>query len=507
MKKVLKYLFSTQSMIILSLIANIVVYVLCAVFMDWWVYGIFALLGLILALVISKNTIMTFANKVEWALIVLIMPFFGVLLYFFTRGRNGTRKERKTWQEISNQSEEFLEIDSEIEQGLKDCCMETYNQCKYITNFTGMPINNNAEVKYFSEGEKYFDVLLNHIKKAKKYIFIEAYKIKEGRVWDDLFAILKQKAREGVEIKLLYDDGGNIDSFYDKRTFYKLDNHLIIARPFNRIKCNFNLSATNRNHKRIVVIDGTEAFFSSMDFSDESANILQPFGYHKDVGIKIKGSAVWNLTVLFLRNWKMTTKDEIDYASYKPKYENLKVKEFILPFGANPITIEPVTKNVYINAISSAKESIIITTPYLILDHEINCIIKLASKKGVDVKIVVPSTFKNKWQQNMTRTYYADLIRSGVHICEYLPGYMHCNVLVIDNGTAIISTANFDFRHMYKNYEGSVVIYNSEVINEIKNDLEIAVSGSKFITLRDIRKCKWYDKLHGIILRNLKPMM
>ena len=211
--------------------------------------------------------------------------------------------------------------------------------------------------------------------------------------------------------------------------------------------------------------------------------------------------------MLFLRNWKLTTKDEIDYASYKPKYEVLKGKEYVLPFGANPITIEPVTKNVYINAISSAKESIIITTPYLILDHEINCIIKLASKKGVDVKIVVPNTFKNKWQQNMTRTYYADLIRSGVHICEYLPGYMHCNVLVIDNGTAIVSTANFDFRHMYKNYEGSVVIYNSEVVNEIREDLEVAVSGSKSITLRDIRKCKWYDKLHGIILRNIKPML
>ena len=507
MKKLYKFLFSTQFMLALAFFANVAIYIVCAIFLDWWYYGIFAIFALLIALTISKNTIITFSNRIAWAIVVIIMPFFGLALYYYTRGRNGTKKERKTWQEISNQSEEFLEVDSETETALKKNNVETYNQCRYITNFTGMPVNNNSSIKYFNEGDKYFDSILNAIKKAKKYVFVESYRYKQGKVWDELFAVLKQKAREGVEIKFLYDDEGNIGTFDDKRTFFKLENHLIIAKAFNKIKLRFNLSSSNRDHRRMVVIDGVDAYFSSMDFSDESANIVQPYGYFKDVGIKVSGKAVWNLTVLFLTNWKLTTNEEIDYASYKPEYEPIKSKEYILPFGANPITIEPVTKNVYINAINSAKESIIITTPYLILDNEINSIIKLASKKGIDVKIVVPNTPKVKWQHNLSKTYFADLIRAGVQICEYLPGYIHCNMLVVDNATTIISTANMDFRHMYKNYECSVLIYNSNVITDIRRDLETAVANSHVVTLRDLRKRKWHEKLHGVILRNLKPMM
>lgn len=507
MKKLYNFLFSSQFMLALMFIANVIVYILCAIYLDWWCYGIFVLFGLILAMTISRSTIDSMANRLMWAVVVLIMPFFGITLYYFTRGRNGTKKERKVWQDISNRSEEYLEIDKTCEEQLKKTNIETYNQCRYVTNFTGMPVSNNSAVKYFNEGDKYFDSILASIRKAKKYVFIESYKFIQGKVWDELFAVLKQKAREGIEIKFLYDDEGNIDTFEDNRTFYKLENHLIIARPFNKIKFKFNLSSSNRDHRRLVVVDGEDAYFSSMDFSDVSANIEQPFGYYKDVGLKISGNAVWNFCILFLTNWELATSEKIEYNNYLPKYEPIKTKDYILPFGANPITIEKVTKNVYLNAINSAKESIIITTPYLILDNEINIIIKLASKKGIDVKIVVPSKSEEKWQQYISKTYYADLIKSGVQICEYMPGYIHCNALVIDNATAIITTANMDFRHMYKNYECSVILYNSNVITDIKQDLELAITNSHIVTLRDLRKRKWYDKLSGAMLRNLKPLM
>lgn len=507
MKKLYNFLFSTQFMLLLMFIANVIVYAVCAAYLGGWVYGIFMFAGMILAMTLSNSSIETMATRLLWFIVTLIMPFFGVTLYYFTRGRNGTKKERKIWQDISNRSEEYLEIDTKCEEELKKTDIETYNQCRYVTNFTGMPVNNNSSVKYYNEGDKYFDSILASIRKAKKYIFIESYKFVQGKIWDELFQELKQKAREGVEIKFLYDDKGNLDTFEDTRLFYKLENHLIMAKPFNKIKFKFNLSTSNRDHRRLVIVDGEDAYFSSMDFSDECANIEQAHGHYKDIGLKISGKAVWNLCTLFLTNWELATSERIDYNSYLPTFEPIKSKEFILPFGANPITIEKVTKNVYINAINSAKESIIITTPYLILDSEINVIIKLASKKGIDVKIVVPSTCREKWQQNLSRTYYADLIRSGVQICEYMPGYIHCNALVIDDATAIITTANMDFRYMYKNYESSVLLYNSPVIADIKQDLELCVTNSHVVTLRDLRKRKWYEKLHGMILRNLKPLM
>ena len=507
MKKLYSFLFSAQFMLALMLVANIIVYVLCSVYLAWWCYGIFVIIGLIIAMSISNATIETVGTKIAWIVVVLVMPFFGITLFIFTRGRNGTKKERQVWQEISNRSEEALEVDTECEAQLKKTNIETYNQCKYVTNFTGMPVNNNSTVKYYNEGDKYFESVMAAIKKAKKYIFIEAYRYQQGKIWDELFQILKQKAREGVEIKFLYDDEGSINAFEDARTLAKLENHLIMAKPFNKIKLKFNISTANRDKRRIVVVDGEEAFFTSMDFADECANIESPARYYKDVGIKLSGKAVWNLCILFLTNWELATQEKIDYNCYMPKYEPIKSKDYILPFGANPVTIEKVTKNVYLNAINSAKESIIITTPYLILDSEINIIIKLASKKGIDVKIVLPSESTTRWQQHLSRTYYADLIRSGVQICEYLPGYIHCNTLVIDNATAIITTANMDFRRLYKNYDCSVIIYNSNVINDIKQDLEMAVNNSHIVTLRDLRKRKWYEKVNGTILRNLKPLM
>lgn len=507
MKKLYNFLFSTQFMLILTFIANIIVYILCAKFMAGWVYGIFVSIGLIVALALSRNQIDTVANKLAWLLVVLVMPFFGLIFYYFTRGRNGTKQDRRIWQDISNRSEESLEVDTECEALLKKTNIETYNQCRYVTNFTGMPVYNNSTAKYFNEGDKYFDSILNSIRKAKKFIFVESYRFSEGKIWDQLFQVLKDKAREGVEVKFLYDDEGNLDSFEDNRTFYKLENHLIIARPFNKIRFKFNLSASNRDHRRVVVIDGKDAYVSSMDFTDESANIVQPFGYFKDIGIKISGKAVYNVTTLFLTNWELATGEKIEYSSYLPAVEPIKSKDFILPFGANPITIEKVTKNVYLNAINSAKESIIITTPYLILDSEVNIILKLASKKGIDVKILVPGVHKSKWQFHLSKSYYADLIRSGVQICEYNPGYIHCNSLVIDKATAIITTANMDFRHMYKNYECSVLMYNSPAITDIKKDLELAITNSHVVTLRDLRKRKWYEKLYSLILRNLKPLM
>lgn len=507
MKKLLKFLYSTQFILLLALLVNIAIYVVCAIFLDWWYYNIFAIVGLALAFTISKSTISTFASKIGWVVVLIIMPFFGLCLKYFLNGRNGTRKQRKINQQISNKSEEYLDVNTETEETLKKNHIETYNQCKYINNITGMPVHANSTIKYFNEGDKYFDSMLSSIRKAKKYIFVESYKFQEGNVWNELFSVLKQKAREGVEIKFLYDDEGNIGTFEDKRLFYKLENHLIMAQPFNKIKPRFNLSGSNRDHRRFVVIDGKEAYFSSMDFSDESANIIQPYGYFKDVGIKLSGNAVWNFTIMFLTSWILATKEEVDYEQYVVTYEPLKTKEYILPFGANPINIEPVTKNVYINAINSAKENIIITTPYLILDSEINSVLKLASKKGISVQIILPNTPKLKWEQTLSKTYYAELIKAGVQIYEYLPGYIHCNVLVIDNVTTIVTTANMDFRQLYKNYECSVLIYNSNVISEIRKDLELAVSNSHLVTLRDIRKRKWYEKINGVILRNLKPLM
>ena len=323
-----------------------------------------------------------------------------------------------------------------------------------------------------------------------------------------MFNILRFKAREGVEIKLIYDDFGCVDRFDDKKFFKKLINHGIDAVSFNRIIPTLNTFSQYRDHRKIVVIDGKVAFTGGINVGDEYANVKKKYGHWKDTAVKITGAATWSFTVMFLNNWQASTKKAIDISKYKVETEkSVKIKEFVQPYGTGPITKSPIARNTFMKVISGARKYIYLTTPYFIIDHEMMQTLKLAALSGVDVRLIMPGIPDKKWVFYLSRSYYAELIKSGVKIFEYSPGFVHAKMIVTDDTTAIVGSTNFDFRSLYLHFEAGVIVHNSKTVSTIKQDFDGIMGSSHQITLRDVKQRKWYEKLSAQFLKFFAPLM
>ena len=277
---------------------------------------------------------------------------------------------------------------------------------------------------------------------------------------------------------------------------------------FNKVVPTVNSFSQYRDHRKIVVIDGKTAYTGGINVGDEYANQVKKYGHWKDTGVKIVGDAVWNFTVMFLNNWQVATKKSIDILNYKVNFEvQPKVKDYVQPYGTGPINNSAIARNIYMKAISSATKYIYITTPYFIIDQELMDCIKLTALSGVDVRIVTPGIPDKKWVFYLTRSYYEQLLKAGVKIYEYTPGFIHAKMVVSDDDTAIIGTTNFDFRSLYLHFECGTIIHNSKTVNAVKQDIDTTMGSSHLITLRDVKQRKWYEKILAQILKFFAPLM
>lgn len=503
MKKILNFFASSKFILIFSLIINIAFFVLISLFLNSISYGLISFVILIFASIFLIKSKSAPIYKLMWGLLIFVAPLFGCVLYLRANCSHGTRKKRKDWQNMTFLSSSYLPTNLDVFTSLKKADMAAFKQSSYITNTLNMPIYENCTSKYLSSGETYFKELFECIKHAKRYIFLEYFIYEEGEIWDKLFELLKQKAREGVEIKLLYDDMGCLDKFKDKNTFKKLANYNIEALPFNKVKGRYNTFINFRDHRKIVVVDGNHAFTGGINVGDEYANIKKPYGTWKDCGIKISGDAVWSFVVMFINSWHFSTNSRLDYEKYKGD-EKCKNKEFVQPYGTSPLTYEPASRNITLNLINSAQKEIYITTPYLILDEEIVTALKLATRSGVDVKIVFPSKPDKKSAFYLARGRFADLIKSGIKIYEF-DGFIHAKTFVVDKHIASVGTVNMDFRSLYLHFENGVMLYNTPCINDIIKDAEHTLGDSHQLTLKDMKKRKLTEKFCSMILRFVSP--
>lgn len=510
MKKIIKFLYSSKFLLTLAFLANVAIYILFSLFVSRFAYEALLIVGVILSfLVLNKNSEQAI-YKFLWAVVIIMFPLFGVMLYLHIKTKRGTKQQRKVWQSITYNSSKYLEQNLEIVDNLKKNDVAYANVNKYILNFENMPVYQNSQSQYIASGEEYFKELYDDLKRAKKYILLEYFIIKPGKVWDELFEILRHKAREGVEVKLIYDDLGCLNTFKDKKLFQKLENHKIEAVPFNKIQPGLNLFVNYRDHRKMAIIDGKVAYVGGGNIGDEYANITQNYGYWKDCAIKIMGPAVWNNIILFFNSWAMSSKGEIDITKYVPQFTEVvpaKNKEFIQPFGTGPLTMEPVSRNLYMKMINTAKDYIYITTPYFIMDNALQQSLKLASASGVEVKIIMPATANKKWRFYLSRAYYEGLIKAGIKIYEYSPGYINSKMLLTDGAQAVVGTANFDFRSLYLHFENGVLISNSKTLNSIKFDFDSIINSSHLISLRDLKQRKWYEKISSQILKVFAPLI
>lgn len=445
--------------------------------------------------------------KIAWIVPVMIFPIFGGLFYLLYGGNKLSTREKLKMVIQNIEMTNSLKQDDEIIKKIGDKSIYAKNQSEYILNYAKCPVYNNTETTYFKIGEEKFEALLRELKKAEKFIFLEYFIIQEGKMFNSILEILEEKAKQGVDVRLIYDDVGCIVTLPHN---YKntLEAKGIKCRVFNPIKPFFTRRLNNRDHRKIVVIDGDVGFTGGINLADEYINEYEKHGYWKDAGIMLKGDAVWNLTVMFLSMWDYIDNKEEDYIKFKPsknKYYNSK--GYVQPFDDSPLINEPIGETVYLNLINKAKEYIYINTPYLIIDNEMATALKIAAKSGVDIKIVTPYIPDKKFVHAVTKSYYESFIKDGIEIYEFTPGFMHAKTFVVDAEYGVVGSINLDFRSLYLHYECGVWLYKTESIKSMKDDYLETLKRCHKVTMEECKNTSSIRKVLRLIIRMFAPLL
>lgn len=511
MKKILSILFSRMIIFGICIAFQIIALIIMLLkFDDYFVYfySICTFLSFIVILWILNNRDNP-AYKIAWIVPILIFPIFGGLFYLMFGHVKLGRKERKELTSLQNEIDRVLIQDPNIMKELLDNDKHIANQAEYILKNSYFPVWKNTTSEYLSLGEIKFKRLLQELKKAKHYIFLEYFIIEEGIMWNSILEILIEKVKEGVDVRVIYDDIGCLVKLPYKYN-YTLQKLGIKCQVFNPFVPLLSIRMNNRDHRKIAIIDGHTAFTGGINLADEYINKVEKFGHWKDSAIMLKGDAVWNFTVMFLSTWNYLSKTTEDFSKYKPNIhhvDNFDNDGFVLPYGDTPLDSEIVGESVYINMLNKAKDYVYINTPYLIADNETINAFCLAAKSGVDVRIVTPH-IPDKWYVHMmTRSYYPMLIESGVKIYEYTPGFVHAKSFVSDDETAVIGTINLDYRSLYLHFECATWLYKSKSVLSIKEDYLKTLELCQEITLEDCAKVKWYTRFMRSLMRIFAPLL
>ena len=460
-------------------------------------------IGTILAIV---NRNMPPESKVTWILFAVV-PVFGFLLYLMIGERRLSKKEIQQLEKMD--SMKFREDNSyDLRVELKQENKSAFGIVKSL-----LSMDHNADVydgtasQYFPLGEEMFEAMLDDLRSAKKFIFLEFYIIDPGLMWNRILEILVDKVQQGVEVKLLYDDIGcmaTLPGDYTKR----LRKMGIDAHKFNKVIPRMTVAYNNRDHRKILVVDGQVGYTGGINLADEYINHIVRFGHWKDGGVRLEGSAVKALTRLFLMNWYINRGEITDFDRYHFDSQRVEGKGLYIPYGSGPKPIykEQVGKAVYQNIINQAIDYVYITTPYLIIDYDLTEDIKNAAMRGVDVRIVTPFIPDKKLIQIVTRGAYPDLLEAGVKIYEYTPGFIHSKNVISDDELAVVGTINFDYRSLVHHYENAVLMYQTETIADIKQDFEGLFDISKEISLETLQN-SWYQRLLKEIMQLFAPLL
>lgn len=511
MKKLIKLLFS-RVVIVCTLI---IVQALFIILLLWglssyfiYIYSLLGVLSFVVVLfIVSKSTNPSY--KLAWVIPILIFPVFGGLLYLLIGSKSGTKSFKERIEDSYNKTIPLLKQDKDTLNKIETQDENIALQCKYITKASLFPVCENTTSNYFASGEKLFEKLMDEIQKAEHYIFMEYFIINEGFLWDDILDILKEKVKQGVDVRVMYDDIGCIRELPYKYN-EKLKQMGIRCSVFNPFRPVLDRRLNNRDHRKITIIDGHTAFTGGANIADEYINKVQRFGHWKDSGIMIKGEAVWNITVLFLGLWDYVTEEKDRFENYLPYMyysEKFKSDGFVQPYGDSPFDSESTGEFTYLNMINRARKYVYITTPYLVIDNEMVTALTLAAKSGIDVRIITPY-IGDKWYVHLvTKSYYKQLIEVGVKIYEYTPGFIHSKNFICDDEVGIVGSINLDYRSLCSQFECGVLLYKARSVTEIKKDFTETFNMSHEITVEECNNVKWYIKLLSILLRIVAPLM
>ncbi len=449
------------------------------------------------------------AYKIVWTFVILLFPVVGVTIYFVFGRSKLTRKTREELERMHREVAPHLPRNQELLDEIYQRSKSVGRQSKYIADWSDFPVYTNTAVRYYSCGEKMFPDMLEDLRRAEHFIFLEYFIINNGVMFETILEILKQKVAQGVDVRLIYDDFGCVTTLPHK--FYlKMRQMGIQCEVFNPLRPAMSIIMNNRDHRKIFVVDGQVGYTGGLNLADEYINQEERFGYWKDTGLRLEGEAVWSFTLMFLEMWNYIRHTTEDYDQYRPSvYQKapFAADGYIQPYGDSPLDNEKVGENVYMNIIGHARDYVYIFTPYLILDNEMLTYLRNAAKRGVDVRIVTPDIPDKRIVFWMSQSYYQRLLECGIRIYQYTPGFIHAKSFVCDDRIATVGSINMDYRSLYLHFECGVWIYDSSVVDQVKQDSLSTFAISREITIDMCRETSWFKRVVLSVLRLIAPLV
>lgn len=475
-----------------------------------YVFGGFTVFSaLVLVYIISADENSTI--KLSWVVPILVIPVFGTMFYLFVKLQAGTKLIYKRLLSLEREIEPYLKQDPDTLMQFNDISASQGNLARYMNRYGKVPVYDNTAVTYFPLGEDMFEEMKTQLRQAEHFIFMEFFIVERGFMWDSILAILEEKAKQGVEVRFMYD--GMCCLVLLPYSYPKtIRARGIKCKMFSPVRPALSSYQNNRDHRKICVIDGHTAFTGGVNLADEYINRKERFGHWKDTAVMLKGDAVTSFTMMFLQMWGVTEPVKEDYARYlKPAdYQypaGLDREGFVMPYGDSPLDKENVGEQVYLDILGHAKKYVHIMTPYLIIDDEMVSALKYAAKRGVDTVIIMPHIPDKLYAYLLARSYYEELLAAGVKIYEYTPGFIHAKVFTSDDEKAVVGTINLDFRSLYLHFECAVYLYKHAAVFDVEQDFQATLAKCQEITIAGCRKYPFMKRFAGKALRLFAPLM
>lgn len=446
------------------------------------------------------------AMKMPWIMLIMAFPIMGLCMYllFELLGDPGVSRRLRTVRKHLRRDDAAMVEKKLGELSEKDSTAA--NQFRYLWNVSGYPVFGNTKVRYYPEASEAFLEMKEDMKKARRFIFLEYFIVQEGESFRELEEILVQKAAEGVEVRLLYDDFGSVATI--SRSYARqLRQKGIQCHAFNPASPFLNLFMNHRDHRKIAVIDGKVGYTGGYNLADEYFDRIRPYGKWKDTGLRLEGEAVRSLTSIFLELWYLQTRQREPADAYLDISHSVTASGVVQPFGDNPLEEERIAEDIYMNLINQANHNLYIITPYLIITDEMTRALGLAAKRGVDIRIITPGIPDKKTVYAMTRSYYPGLLRQGVRIFEYTPGFCHAKQCLCDGKIAVIGTSNMDYRSLYHHFENNVLLYDLEAVEAIGADFEAMFPQCREVTSLYSSSRSHIMRIWQYILRLFAPLI
>ena len=472
-----------------------------------WFGGVGVAMSIImcLALIRQDSTVPEF--KISWMILFAVMPVQGGILYLLWGNKRPALGLRHRLERAEDAMAPARKDDPDATAALQRQDPRAALTARYLHDYGPMPVCGGTAAKYYPDGQSMFADMLPALQGAQHSIYVESFIIGMGEMWGQIHEILRRKAAAGLDVRVIYDDAGCLSLLpHNYAEMMRADG--IRAFSFNRCVPMLNLVMNNRDHRKIMVIDGQIAFTGGVNLADEYINKIVRFGYWKDAALRTEGAAVWNFTVMFLDHWNAFRPSEEDYAPFMPQAESLSAQSdgVIQPYGDSPLDEEALAETVYLNIINQAQRYVYIYTPYFAVGETMLEALKAAAKRGVDVRLVLPGIPDKKLVFRLSRSYYLPLLQAGVRIYEYTPGFLHAKCWVSDDRAAVVGSINMDYRSLFLHFECGVLLQHNSQVAALRDDVRATLPQCREIHISDCRT-SIPGTLLDSVLRLLSPLM